>query len=65
MRNLALVGEGVEGVDYSPEAVEAVRKDLIIIRDGALEQGEMHWAVVLSHAIAYLVDYEDAKKAWE
>lgn len=55
----------VRGVDYSPEGVESVRQGLIQLRDAALDQGEMEWAVLLSHTIAYLVDYADAKRARE
>ena len=43
----------VEGVDYSPEGVEDIRQQLVRLRDEALEQGEFHWSVILSHAIAH------------
>jgi hypothetical protein len=49
----------VEGVDYSPEGINAVREELIVLRNGALEQAEFHWAVLLSHVIAYLAEYKE------
>ena len=47
----------VEGVDYSPEGVKAARADLVVLRDSALGQAEFHWAVLLSHVIAYMAEY--------
>lgn len=54
----------VEGVDYSPEGIRALREDVIVYRDRALaampEGAEM--AVVLSHVIAllsYLAEREE------
>lgn len=49
----------VEGVEYTPEAVESVRKQLIELRDGALEQQEFTWAVLLSHTLAYMAEYKE------
>lgn len=49
----------VEGVDYTPEGIESVRQLLIELRDGALQTGWMHYAVGLSHAIAYLSEYRE------
>lgn len=46
----------VDGIDYTPEGIEALRRDVIVYRNRALdamaEGAEM--AVVLSHAIALL-----------
>lgn len=47
----------VEGVEYTPEAIEAARQDLIVFRDAALDAERFDWAVLLSHVIAYLGDY--------
>lgn len=44
----------VEGVDYSSQGIEDLRKDIIVIRDGALQQAAFHWAVALSHNLALL-----------
>lgn len=49
----------VDGVEYTPEAVESVRQEVIALRDEALGQAEMHWAVLLSHTIAYLSEYKE------
>lgn len=50
----------VEGVEYTPEAVESVRLALIEIRNAALDQASFEIAVALSHAIVYLSHYRDA-----
>lgn len=49
----------VEGVDYSPEGIEDIRQQLIRLRDEALEQGEFHWSVALSHAIAHAAHHKE------
>jgi hypothetical protein len=49
----------VDGVEYTPEAVEDVREQLVELRNGALDQQEFTWAVLLSHAIAYLGSYKE------
>jgi hypothetical protein len=49
----------VDGIDYTPEAVEAIRDDLIKIRDEALSQSAFPVAVTLSWVIAYLAEYGD------
>ena len=51
----------IEGIDYSPEGIESAREELITLRDGALEQAEFLWAVILSHAIALLADYKELR----
>lgn len=43
-----------DGVDYSLDAIESTRKDLIEHRNHALTLGEMRYAVLMSHVIAYL-----------
>jgi hypothetical protein len=49
----------VEGVEYTPEAVEAAREELATLRNGALDQAEFHWAVLLSHVLAYMAEYQE------
>jgi hypothetical protein len=49
----------VDGIDYTSEAVEAIRDDLIKIRDEAIEQAAFPVAVTLSWVIAYLAEYGD------
>lgn len=51
----------VEGVDYSPEGIEALRQELIKFRDEAMKQGAWGPVATLSHTIAllaYLVEIE-------
>jgi hypothetical protein len=40
------------GVPYGPQETSELRNELIELRDHALMQGDMVWAVRLSHAIA-------------
>lgn len=49
----------VEGVDYSPEAIEATRQELAAHRNHALTLGEMRYAVLMSHVIAYLAQLKE------
>jgi len=47
----------VEGIDYTPEGIEALRIDVIKMRDTALScepVPDFPTAVILSHAIALL-----------
>lgn len=44
----------VDGVDYTPEGIRDLRKELIILRDEALAQNEFRWAVILSHTVVLL-----------
>lgn len=53
----------VEGVEYTPEAVESVRQLLVDIRDTALARGWFHDAAGLSHAIVYLSHYAEALRS--
>lgn len=48
----------VEGVDYTPLAIEDARESLVELRKGAMTQNEFGWVVLLSHVIAYLADYK-------
>jgi len=49
----------VDGVDYSPEAIETMRQEMIVFRDQALTQAAFGEAVALSWVIAYLAEYGD------
>lgn len=49
---LEYIGSGETA--YSREDAEAIRKDLIGLRDKMLGQGEMTLAVGLSHAVAFM-----------
>ena len=50
----------VEGVEYTPEAIEALRTDIIIpLRNGALDAERFEYAVALSHTLAYLAQYKE------
>jgi hypothetical protein len=49
----------VEGVEYSPEAVDSIRDVIIELRNAALTVPDFHRAVALSHALAYLADYRE------
>lgn len=44
------------------EAIEAHRENAIVLRDEALKQASMDWAVSLSHMIGFLSDLRDAVK---
>lgn len=52
----------VEGVDYTPEAIEDARASLGVLRDGAMRQAEFDWVVLLSHVIGYLADYKELRE---
>lgn len=60
----------VEGVDYSPEGIEAVREQVIVWRDNSYEQWPqaIDFTVVATHLIALLaylkvlVELEEATK---
>jgi hypothetical protein len=49
----------VEGIDYTPQSVEAIRAEVIKVRGEALTQGIFDMAVALSWAIAFLAEYGD------
>lgn len=42
------------------ESVETCRAALIVLRDHSLKQGDMSWAVRLSHCIAWMSALQDA-----
>lgn len=44
---------------FNPQTVEALRNDLIQMRDHALKASAFDWAVSLSHAIALLGYIQD------
>lgn len=52
-------GGKVEGVDYSPEGIEEIRKALIVYRNRSLDQWPeaIDLTVVLTHAIGLLSHY--------
>jgi hypothetical protein len=39
---------------YGREELESLRDNIIILRDSALKNGDMQWAVILSHNVAVL-----------
>ena len=49
----------VDGVDYTPEGIEQVRTELIIVRDAALDAGRMDLAVLFSHTLALLAELKE------
>lgn len=51
----------VEGVDNTPEGIEDVRQELVEHRNQALGMGEMRYAVLMSHVIAYLAELKSLK----
>jgi len=53
----------VDGVDYSPEGIEALRQDMIQHRDAALGMNEFNYAVTMSHVIALLAYLVEVRKA--
>ena len=52
-------GIRVDGIEYTTEAVEGIRLEVIRIRDEALKQAAFDVAVSLSWVIAYLAEYGD------
>lgn len=52
----------VDGVDYSPEGIEALRQELIAHRDTALGMNEFGYAVTMSHVIALLAYLGEVRK---
>lgn len=51
----------VEGVDYTPEGIEAIREELINMRADMFRQwpDKVHSTVVLTHAIILLAHLRD------
>lgn len=50
----------VDGVEYTPEAVESIREMLTGLRDAALSNQRFDYAVGISHALVYLSHYRDS-----
>lgn len=54
----------VEGIDYSPEGIEALRAELVQMRDEAMK----HWpesidfTLILTHTVALLAHLADMKR---
>lgn len=44
----------VDGVDYSVEGIEAVRAQLVELRNHAMDQAMFEWATLLTHALVLL-----------
>lgn len=44
----------VAGVIYDSAKIREHREKIIVLRDGALEQTDTQWAVILSHNVALL-----------
>lgn len=42
------------GADYDPVSAVRLRNDIIRLRDHALNQGQMEWAVKLSHTVSLM-----------
>lgn len=54
----------VDGVEYTPEAVESLRQNVLIpLRDAGLDAGRFEYAVGLSHVIAYMAEYKEILEA--
>jgi hypothetical protein len=41
-------------MDYSKQDSEALRQEMIELRNAALEQGDLEWSVKLSHTVAWM-----------
>lgn len=44
----------IDGIDFGPGEIEAVRQSIIEVRDAAIEMARFDYAVPLSHGIALL-----------
>lgn len=53
------MGTRVEGVTYTPEAVQEIREALGTVRDGFMDLNDWHSVVMVTWAIAYLAEYAD------
>jgi hypothetical protein len=49
----------VDGVDYTPEGIEQVRTELVVVRNAALDVGHMDLAVLFSHTLALLAELKE------
>jgi hypothetical protein len=54
----------VEGIDYTPDGIEAIRQELIKYRSAAYDQmpDTAEFIVVISHVLALLADYAELRK---
>lgn len=52
----------VGGEAYTREKALALRQKIIELRDGALDQGDMEWSVILSHEIGLM--YAMINRVW-
>lgn len=43
-----------DNLKYGKEESEELREQMIVLRNGALEQADFGWAVTLSHVIAWM-----------
>lgn len=48
-----------DGVDHSPAGIEAIREQIITLRNSALEKNNFTWSVILTHCVAMLADYKE------
>lgn len=42
------------GASYGPDETEALRSEMVVLRDEALNQADFKWSVTLSHLIAWM-----------
>lgn len=54
----------VEGIDYSPKGIDAVREDLIRVRGEAMSQWpeSIPFTILVTHVIALLADYREMRQ---
>lgn len=48
----------VDGVEYTPEAIQSIREMIIELRNAALDAERFDYGVGLSHALVYLSHYK-------
>lgn len=51
-----------DGIDYSPDGIEALREELIGYRDQALQQDAFRPALALTHAVALLAHLKELEE---
>jgi hypothetical protein len=49
----------VAGQLYDGEAIDSLRENIIILRDSALKNDDMQWAVILSHTVGVLAKVKE------
>lgn len=54
----------VDGVDYSPDGISALRDELINVRAEAMKQlpDSAGFVILITHTIALLADYTDLRR---